>query len=46
MTVRERILAIQLMEMQERKPEYIARLGIKVEMVDKNEENHEVEKEG
>ena len=46
MTVRERILAIQLMEMQERKPECIERLGIKVEMVDKNEENHKVEKEG
>ena len=46
MTVRERILAIQLIEMQERKPEYIAKLGIKVEMENKNEEKHEVKKEG
>ena len=46
MTVRERILAIQLMEMKERKPEYIERLGIKVEMENKDEEKHEADKEG
>ena len=37
MSVRERILAIQLMEMQEKKPEYTKRLGVEVKMEDKSD---------
>ena len=36
MSVRERILAIKLMEMQEKNPEYAERLGIEVKMEDKS----------
>lgn len=44
MSVRERILAIQLMEMQERNPEYAENLGIKVKMEDKsNRKEEEIE---
>lgn len=37
MSVRERILAIKLMEMQEKNPEYAERLGIEVKMEDKSD---------
>ena len=44
MTVRERILAIKLLEKQERKPEYTAGIGIQVRIVTKDsgkmEEKH------
>ncbi|MBQ5328343.1 MAG: hypothetical protein J6J15_04070 [Oscillospiraceae bacterium] len=44
MSVRERILAIQLMEMQERHPEYAENLGIKVKMEEKgNRKEEEIE---
>ena len=33
MTARERILAIKLLEMQERNPDYAQRIGIQVSMV-------------
>ena len=33
MTARERILAIKLLEKQERNPEYVERIGIQVSMV-------------
>ena len=36
MTARERILAIKLLEKQERKPEYAERIGIQVSMVRKD----------
>ena len=36
MTVRERILAIKLLEKQERKPEYAEQIGIQVSMVKKD----------
>lgn len=36
MTVRERILAIKLLEKQERSPEYAKRIGIQVSMVKKD----------
>ena len=36
MTARERILAIKLLEKQERNPEYAERIGIQVSMVKKN----------
>ena len=36
MTVRERILAIKLLEKQERTPEYVNRIGIQVRMVEKD----------
>ena len=36
MTARERILAIKLLEKQERKPEYARRIGIQVRMVKKD----------
>ena len=45
MSVRERILAIKLMEMQEKNPEYAERLGIKVKMEDKGEDNEDARKE-
>lgn len=36
MTVRERILALRLLEKQERNPEYAKRIGIQVSMVKKD----------
>ena len=36
MTVKERILAIKLLEKQERSPEYAKRIGIQVSMVKKD----------
>ena len=36
MTARERILAIKLLEKQERNPEYASRIGIQVSMVKKD----------
>ena len=36
MTARERILAIKLLEKQERNPEYANRIGIQVSMVKKD----------
>ena len=32
MTVRERILAIKLWERQEKRPEYLKRLGVRIEI--------------
>lgn len=43
MTVRERILAIKLLEKQERKPEYAEQIGIQVSMVKKDPKIMEVE---
>ena len=42
MTARERILAIKLLEKQERTPEYAERIGIQVSMVKKNPKIMEV----
>ena len=42
MTVRGRILAIKLLEKQERKPEYAERIGIHVSMVKKDSKIMEV----
>jgi hypothetical protein len=39
MTVRERIIAIKLLEKQERKPEYAKRIGIQAQLVKKEFEN-------
>ena len=36
MTVRERILAIRLLEKQERNPEYAKRIGIQVQILKKD----------
>ncbi len=36
MTVRERILAIKLLEKQEKNPEYAKQIGIQVSMVQNN----------
>ncbi len=36
MTVRERILALKLLEKQERSPEYAKRIGIQVSMAKKD----------
>ena len=36
MTVRERILALKLLEKQERNPEYAKRIGIQVDMIMKD----------
>ena len=36
MTVRQRILALRLLEKQERNPEYAKRIGIQVSMVKKD----------
>lgn len=36
MTVRERILALRLLEKQERNPEYAKRIGIQVSIVKKD----------
>lgn len=41
MTVRERILAIKLLEKQERSPEYVKRIGIQVNMTKKDPEKTE-----
>lgn len=37
MTVRERVLALRLLEKQKKDPEYAERLGVQVEMVEKEE---------
>lgn len=42
MTARERILAIKLLEKQERNPEYAERIGIQVSMVKKDSKIMEV----
>ena len=42
MTARERILAIKLLEKQERNPEYARRIGIQVSMEKKNSKIMEV----
>ena len=42
MTVRERILALRLMEKQERCPEYARRIGVRVTMVKKDPKSKEV----
>ncbi len=42
MTARERILAIKLLEKQERKLEYVERIGIQVSMVKKDPKTMEV----
>ena len=42
MTARERILAIKLLEKQERNPEYANRIGIQVSMVKKDSKIMEV----
>ena len=42
MTVRERILALRLLEKQERNPEYAKRIGIQVSMVKKDPKIMEV----
>ena len=42
MTARERILAIKLLEKQERKPEYAEQIGIQVSMVKKDSKIMEV----
>lgn len=39
MTVRERILAIRLLEKQECSPDYAKRIGIQVRIVKKNSNN-------
>ena len=39
MTARERILAIKLLEKQERNPEYARRIGIQVRMEKKDPKN-------
>ena len=36
MTARERILALRLLEKQEQNPEYAARIGIQVNILDKD----------
>ncbi len=41
MTARERILAIKLLEKQEKNPEYAKQIGIQVSMVKKNLETME-----
>ena len=42
MTARERILAIKLLEKQERNPEYAERIGIQVSIVKKDSKITEV----
>ena len=42
MTARERILAIKLLEKQERNPEYAERIGIQVSIVKKDSKIMEV----
>ena len=41
MTARGRILALKLLEKQERNPAYAAGIGIRVQMVKKDSENKE-----
>lgn len=41
MTVRERILAIRLLEMQEQNPEYAKRIGIQVNIMKQDPEEME-----
>lgn len=41
MTVKERILAIRLLEKQERRPEYTKQIGIQAQMVKKDPKNKE-----
>lgn len=41
MTARERILAIRLLEKQERSPEYAKRIGIQVKITQKDPNNKE-----
>ena len=41
MTARERILALRLLEKQERNPEYAGRIGIQVYMMTQDPENKE-----
>ena len=41
MTARERILALRLLEKQERNPEYAGRIGIHVYMMTQDPENKE-----
>lgn len=41
MTVRERILALRLLEKQERNPEYAKQIGIQVSIVKKNPKGKE-----
>lgn len=41
MTARERILAIKLMEKQERSSEYVRRIGIQVNMIKKYPKQNE-----
>lgn len=40
MTARERILALRLLEKQERSPEYAERIGIQVRMLEKDPEKN------
>ena len=42
MTVRERILAIKLLEKQERNPEYARRIGIQISITPKDPKKMEV----
>ena len=41
MTARERILAIRLLEKQEKNPEYASRIGIQVNMIKKDPKQKE-----
>lgn len=41
MTARERILAIRLLEKQEKNPEYASWIGIQVNMINKNTKQKE-----
>lgn len=42
MTVRERVLALRLLEKQKKNPELAKRLGINIKMVEKTKENKKV----
>lgn len=42
MTVRERVLALRLLEKQKKNPELAKRLGINIKMVAKTEKNKKV----
>lgn len=44
MTVRERILALKLLEKQEKCPEYAVRIGIQVQIKKTDSQNKEEEK--
>ena len=41
MTARERILALRLLERQERDPEFAGRIGIRVSILEKDPKNRE-----